>query len=235
MIMTKKNLFFTIALGVIIIVLAITAIAQYSKLQSTGTSGTGAITKNSGPVMQVFIMSHCPYGTQIVKGLLPVWEKMGNVANIELRFVSYTMHGQQEDIDNSRIICIREEQSAKLLKYLNCFVSGDGSESSSQNCISQTGLDKAKLESCVASRASGYYAKDKELNTKYGVQGSPTVILNGKEANIYPRDPKSIATALCDAFTSKPSECSQSFSSTNPSPGFGTSSGGGGSGGSCGT
>ena len=230
--MTKKNLFFTVALGVIIIVLAITAIAQYSKLNGIG--GTGAVTKNNGPTMQVFIMSHCPYGTQIVKGVLPVWEKMGNVANIELRFVSYTMHGAQEDLDNSRIICIREEQNAKLLKYLNCFVSGDGSESSSQDCISQIGIDKAKLESCVASRVSGYYDKDKALNTQYDVQGSPTIILNGKEASIYPRDPQSIATALCEAFTgSKPSACSQSFSTTNPSPGFGTSSGGGGSGGSC--
>ena len=66
---------------------------------------------------------------------------------------------------------------------------------------------------------------DKELNTKYGVQGSPTVILDGKEASIYPRDPATVAKALCDAFTSnKPSECSLTFSTTNPSAGFGTGS-----------
>jgi len=230
--MNKTQLFWIVALGIIIVVLAIAAIAQYSKFQGQGT--TGSATKNNGPLVQVFIMSHCPYGTQMVKGILPVWEKMGNVANIELRFVSYTMHGAQEDLDNNRIICIREEQNSKLLSYLQCFVSGDGSESSAQNCISQTGLDKAKLESCVASRASGYYDKDKALNTQYNVQGSPTVIINGKEANVYPRDPQSVATAICNAFTgSKPSVCSETFSTTNPDPGFGTSSGSSSSGGSC--
>lgn len=194
---------------------------------------------NGAPTMQVFIMSHCPFGTQMVKGVLPVWEKFKNKANIELRFVSYTMHGAQEDLDNNRIICIREEQNAKLLSYLGCFVSGSGDEASSQACISQIGIDKTKLDSCVSSRASEYMKADKELNTKYGVQGSPTVVIDGKEASIYPRDPQSVAKALCAAFTSnKPSECDSlsSFSTTNPSAGFGTTSGSSSSssGGSCG-
>jgi FKBP-type peptidyl-prolyl cis-trans isomerase 2/uncharacterized integral membrane protein len=29
--------------------------------------------KNNGPTFQFFIMSHCPYGTQMAKGVLPVW------------------------------------------------------------------------------------------------------------------------------------------------------------------
>lgn len=186
------------------------------------------------PTMQAFIMSHCPYGTQMVKGLLPVMEKFKGKANIEIRFVSYTMHGAQEDLDNNRIICVREEQNAKLLSYLDCFVSGAGDEASSQKCITQTGIDKSKLDSCVSSKASTYMEADKSLNTQYKVQGSPTVIIDGKEANVYPRDPASVAKALCDAFTSnKPSECSLSFSTTNPSPGFGTTAGTTSSGGSC--
>ncbi len=184
---------------------------------------TGSTIKHieGAPTMQVFIMSHCPYGAQIVKGLLPVWEKFQSKANIELRFVSYTMHGPQEDLDNNRILCIREEQSTKLLAYLNCFAYGDGSEASSQSCITSTGVDKTKLDSCVTNNAATYMKVDTDLNTQYGVQGSPTIILDGKEASVYPRDPASVAKALCDAFSSKPSECSFSFDTTNPSPGFG--------------
>jgi FKBP-type peptidyl-prolyl cis-trans isomerase 2 len=184
---------------------------------------TGSTIKHieGAPTMQVFIMSHCPYGTQIVKGLLPVWEKFQSKANIELRFVSYTMHGAQEDLDNNRILCIREEQSPKLPAYLNCFVYGDGSETSSQACITSTGIDKTKLDSCLKDNAATYMKVDTDLNTQYGVQGSPTIILDGKEASVYPRDPASVAKALCDAFSSKPSECSFSFDTTNPSPGFG--------------
>lgn len=195
-------------------------------------SGSGHIA--GAPTMQVFIMSHCPYGTQMVKGVLPVMEKLKGKANIEIRFVGYTMHGAQEELDNNRMICIREEQNAKLIDYLECFVSNTGSEADSKKCISQVGIDNNKLESCLSSRVSGYMDVDKELNTKYGVQGSPTVVIDGEEANIYPRDAQSVANALCAAFTSnKPSECSFSFSTANPSPGFGTGSSTS-SGGSCG-
>jgi hypothetical protein len=209
------------------------------KKTEKSTAGTGSAIKHidGAPTMQVFIMSHCPYGTQIVKGLIPIWRAFNGKANIELRFVSYTMHGAQEDLDNNRIMCIREEQSSKLIDYLDCYVHADGTEAGAQSCISQVGIDKAKLDSCVTNSAATYYAVDKQLNTQYSVQGSPTVIIDGKEASVYPRDPATVAKALCDAFTgSKPTECSQAFSTTNPAAGFGPdgTSGSSGTNSSCG-
>lgn len=199
-----------------------------NNIRKTKPVTTAAIIPNA-PTLQVFIMSYCPYGLQALKGLLPVWEKFQGKANIELRFVSYTMHGQQEEIENKRMICIREEQYSKLIPYLKCFVEAGDSAS----CLKQATIDEAKLNSCMATRASSYYDKDKELNKKYGVQGSPTFVLDGKEVNIYPRDPQSIANAICNAFIgSKPSVCSEKFSTANPSPGFG--GGTSNSGGSCG-
>ncbi|MEM4641291.1 MAG: hypothetical protein QXW65_02120 [Candidatus Pacearchaeota archaeon] len=180
------------------------------------------------PTMQVFIMSYCPYGLQILKGLLPVWREFQDKANIELRFVSYTMHGAKEEEENARMICIREEQNNKLLDYLECFVQTGNAD----QCLASSNIDKAKLNSCMSQRYEKYFAEDKALNEKYNVRGSPTVIIDGREVSIYPRDPQSIANALCDAFKTKPSECSKAFSTINPSPGFG--SGSSSSGGSCG-
>ena len=173
------------------------------------------------PLMQVFIMSHCPYGVQMVKGLLPVWQEFQDKANIELRFVSYIMHGEQEVLDNSRIVCIREEQNEKLLAYLNCYVYGDGTENNSQNCIVQTGINETELNDCLATNVTNYLEVDRQLNIQYDVQGSPTTILCGREVQVYPRDPQNIANILCSAFIIKPSECSLNFSTENPSPGFG--------------
>jgi FKBP-type peptidyl-prolyl cis-trans isomerase 2 len=191
------------------------------KIEKGSTIGSSIKHIDGAPTLQFFIMSHCPYGTQMAKGVIPVWEKFQNKANIELRFVSYTMHGNKEVLDNNRLLCIREEQSSKLINYLKCFVYGDGSEASSQSCIKSSGIDVASLDSCIASRVEGYMEADKALNTQYGVQGSPTVIIDGEEASVYPRDPASVAKALCSAFKTKPPECSLSFDSTNPSPGFG--------------
>ncbi|MEM2478656.1 MAG: hypothetical protein QXE64_02655 [Candidatus Pacearchaeota archaeon] len=183
----------------------------------------------AGAVMDVFIMSYCPYGLQIVKGLLPVWKAFEDKANITVRFVSYTMHGQKEADENARMACIREEQSNKYMDYLECFVESGNA----QECLEKVGIDKAKLNSCITERAKSYLAYDAELNERYGVKGSPTVVINGEQVEIWPRSPANIASKLCEYFSEKPQECSMSFSKENPSPGFGskqTSS----SGGSCG-
>lgn len=209
------------------VIVAVKVISRYKEKSSV----TGAAIVPGAPTMQVFIMSHCPYGTQMIKGVLPVMKKFAGKANIEIRFVSYTMHGAQEELDNKRIACIREEQSDKLIDYLECFVSSTGTEDSIQACMVK--VDKAKLDSCVESKADTYLEADNALNDEYGVRGSPTIVINGEEADVYPRDPQTVATALCNAFTSnKPSACSETFSTTNPSAGFGTGSSS--SGGSCG-
>lgn len=210
----------------------ITAKITLKDIKITQTAATGSATHIAGaPTLQVFIMSYCPYGLQALKGVLPVWEKFQGKANIELRFVSYTMHGEKEDTENARMICIREEQYAKLIPYLKCFVeAGD-----SAGCLKTAGIDESKLTSCMTSKASSYMEDDKALNEQYGVTGSPTFILDGEEANIYPRDPQNIATAICNAFNgSKPGVCSETFSTENPSAGFGGGTGSGGTGGSCG-
>jgi FKBP-type peptidyl-prolyl cis-trans isomerase 2 len=190
---------------------------------------TGYCAKHeNAPSFDVFIMSYCPYGLQFVKGLLPVWKEFNDKANINVRFVSYTMHGQKEAEENARMICIREEQCEKYMAYLECFVE----TGNSQGCISKVGIDKEKLERCINSKAKEYLAYDAMLNEKYGVRGSPTVVINGKVVEIWPRSPANIAKILCQYFDKKPEECSKKFSEANPSPGFGSGFGNGG--GSCG-
>ena len=167
------------------------------------------------PTLDVFVMTHCPYGTQIEKGLIPAYELLKEKANFKVRFVSYTMHGDKEVQETNRQLCIREETD-KFWSYLGCFLeAGD-----SAGCLSKVGLDSAKINECMASRAEGYYAVDKQLNTQYSVQGSPTAILDGKESQMG-RDSESIKKAVCAAFSTQPSECSQTLSSASPSAGFG--------------
>lgn len=170
------------------------------------------------PNLEVFVMSYCPYGTQIEKALIPVWKLLGDKANIKVRFVSYSMHGDKEDQENKRQLCLREETD-KFWSYLECFLeAGD-----SAGCLNKVNVDSTKLNSCMETKADAYWQTDKDLNTKYGVQGSPTTVLDGKVAQIA-RNPEAIKGAVCDAFSSKPSACSQTLSSDNASPGFGSAS-----------
>jgi len=173
---------------------------------------------DGAPVFQFYIMSYCPYGLQMLKAVLPVWREFAGTANIELRFVGYTMHGQDEEDENYRMICLREEQSDVLLDYLECFVE-DGDY---EGCLVQTGVDQAKLDDCIANRVEDYFAEDQALNEEYGVSGSPTIVINGETASVG-RSPADVAQAICDAFQTKPSVCDLEFSTTQATTMFGTS------------
>jgi hypothetical protein len=104
--------------------------------------------------------------------------------------------------------------------------------------LTSSGINQAQLNTCIASAttqfnitktadatiAAGSYPPfniDKTLNQQYGVQGSPTLIINGVEASSG-RDSQSYLNTICSAFNTKPSECSQTLSSTTPDPGFGS-------------
>jgi len=188
------------------------------KSSKTVTLGSDANAIKGAPTLEVFVMSYCPYGLQMEKGVIPAYELLKGKANFKIRFVSYVLHGQKETDENNRQICIREE-TKQFWPYLQCFVDkGQGSES---QCMKDSGIDEAKITDCMTNRAEGYMAVDKELNTQYGVQGSPTNVLDGKEVQIYPRSPQDVLNAVCNAFTTKPTECSTKLDTANPSAGFG--------------
>jgi len=192
------------------------------------------LVKSDKPKVEVFVMSHCPYGTQIEKGIVPVMETLGDKADIQIKFVNYIMHDLIEVEDNLRQYCIGTEQADKYTAYLKCFLkAGDY-----KGCISSTGIDQKKLDACYSATDKKYkvmanfndkstwngsfppFAVHEAENTAYGVQGSPTLVINGKqvEAN---RDSASLLATVCAAFNNKPAECDAKLSSASPSAGFG--------------
>jgi len=184
--------------------------------QSTPTE----VVKSDKPEVELFIMTHCPYGTQAEKGFIPAIKLLGTLADFKIRFVHYFMHGDKEEQETYAQVCIREEQSSKFINYLECFLEAGDSES----CLTKTGIDKTKITACKSEsgKAKQYYEADKALSQGYGVQGSPTLIVNGAEVEFYPRSPSNALSVICSAFNTAPEQCNQKLSEENPSPGFGT-------------
>ena len=48
--------------------------------------------KTDKPTVELFVMTHCPYGTQAEKGILPVVDLLGQKMNFKIKFVDYAMH-----------------------------------------------------------------------------------------------------------------------------------------------
>jgi hypothetical protein len=181
----------------------------------TPTQQPVEVTKSDKPEVELFIMTHCPYGTQAEKGMIPALELLGNKIDGDIRFVHYFMH-DPEEVETPIQVCIREEQSSKYLDYLKCFLE-DGD---SDRCLAETNIDDTKLNKCVADSADGYYASDSGLSEGYGVRGSPTLVINGQIVSSG-RDSASYLNAICSAFNEEPAECTEALSSASPSPGFG--------------
>jgi protein-disulfide isomerase len=188
-----------------------------------------AVTKTDKPKVELFVMTHCPYGLQAEKGLLPAIEALGGKIDAKIRFVHYFMHGDKEEQETYSQLCFREEQAAKYYKYLSCFIAGGDSV----KCLGQAGIDKAKLNNCLGVKAKDYYKTDSELSQSYGVSGSPTLVINGAQSDSG-RDSASYLASICAAFKNRPVECDKQLSAASPSAGFGGGTDSGSSGGGCG-
>jgi len=205
------------------------------------------ITKSDTPNVKLFVMSYCPYGLQAQKMFLPVYDLLKDKAVMGVYFVNYAMHGKAEIDENLNQYCVQKEEKDKFSAFLSCFIKTDDSE----KCFAETGIDTAKINTCVAETdkefkitelyndqgtwLSGTYPQfnvNADLNEQYGVQGSPTIVINDKVVEVSTRSPESFKEIVCQAFNTAPEECSQTLSSDIPSTGIGEGSSSA-SGGSC--
>jgi hypothetical protein len=207
-------------------------LVNYSAVMKASLSASAQpanVSKSDKPTVELFVMSYCPYGTQAEKGVIPVAEALKGKMDFSVKFVYYTMHGYKEAVENTRQYCIEKEQNDKYIGYLACFLNN----SDAAGCTASTGLNTSSLDACmnatyakynITENSSAYGVYDLE-NALYGVQGSPTLIINGAEVSAG-RDSASLLSAVCNAFTTKPAECGTALSSVTPSAGFGYSTSG---------
>lgn len=223
--------------------------------ENTGSNGQAQsnteVVKSDKPDVKIFVMSYCPFGLQAQKMMLPVYDLLKDKVDIGVYFVDYAMHEKKEIDENLNQYCIQAEQKDKYAAYLSCFVSSTNGDSA--KCMTEAKIDKTKLASCISATDKKYeitklyndkstwvsgsfpqFNVHKDLNDQYGVQGSPTIVINGAQANIGSRTPENLKKAICDAFNVQPAECTQKLSESAPTSGFGTGTTAGTSGGGCG-
>jgi len=182
------------------------------------------VPKTDKPKVELFVMSYCPYGTQMEKGILPVLSLLKDKVDFTLRYTHFTLHGEKEDTENFRQLCIREEYSDKFLEYIQCTLDSDDpyNPKDVKTCMKELAISETKVNTCMEDKAAGYYATDSALSQEYGVQGSPTLVINGVQSESG-RSPAAVLSAICSAYNVAPEECDEVLSSDSPSPGFGYS------------
>lgn len=193
------------------------------------------ITQTAKPSVELFVMSYCPFGTQIEKGFLPVAKALGDTIDYEIKFCDYVMHGEKEIDEQLNQYCIQEEQNDKYLAYLECFLTAGNGPS----CLASTGINSGKLSTCVAKTDKEFKVKEnfadkttwksdryplfdvqKVENAQYGITGSPGLVVNGVKASSG-RSPQALLSTICSGFENQPEACNEPLDSASPSSGFG--------------
>jgi hypothetical protein len=217
-----------------LIPLSNTAIPSSSNNQQAQTT----VPKTAKPSVELYVFAYCPYGLQMEKAMIPVVKLLGSKIDFRIRQIG-AMHDPQgcsgsacfEKTEAQRQLCIEKYYPDKYLDYLLAFAQDTSCQTGDSACVTtkttalfaKFGMDASKINSCMPTDGlTMYNAEVANANSK-GVSGSPTLKINGADSQAS-RSPDGILTAVCSAFSTSPSECSQKLSTTQAAAGFGSGS-----------
>lgn len=217
-----------------------TSASASSSTTQTAAKDASSVTKAAKPMLEAFVVSSCPFGLQMQRAIADAVKNIPSLASsVVIRYIGSisngvisSMHGPEEAAENLRQICIREEQPTKYYNYISCYMQKTTATAASgmplgdsPSCQASTGIDTAKLASCVSdpSRGLAYAQKDFDLGIKYNVSGSPTLILNGApidETGFGGRSSDGVKSMVCAGSNSPASFCSTKLNTTEAATSF---------------
>ena len=200
---------------------------------SSSSSTTTEVPKSDKPIVELFVFTYCPYGLQMEKAMIPAVKLLGDKIEFKIRQIG-AMHGAHEKLEAERQLCIEKNYPTKFLDYILAFAEDTsiGSCNGDATCLTpklnalytELGISASKIDSCISSEGESLYNAEVSNAESAGVSGSPTLIINGVTASSS-RNPEAVKGAICEAFNSVPSECTQTLSTTSSSAGFGADAG----------
>jgi len=202
--------------------------------QAGAQAPSANIPKSDKPKALLFTMTYCPYGNQAEDGMFPALKALGSSVSFEPHYVIYanyqgggpnycldngkycSMHGIQELNQGVRELCLWKYDTAKFFDFVAAVNTGctyQNVDSCWEGIAASKGVDTAKIKKCYADEALTLLASELALNQKYGVQGSPQLIINEAEYQ-GGRAPENYKSALCAAMNTPAAGCNQTLSVT---------------------
>jgi hypothetical protein len=188
--------------------------------------------KTEKPMVELFVMSFCPYGVQAEAAMEPVVGLLGDQADINIRFIASisdsdlnsvkSLHGVVEGIEDARQLCIAKNYSQEVfwqyVKEINekCYPIYRQGEDIYKECweaaANTAGVSISKVNACLDQEGVSLIQTESSVANSYNVSGSPTLIINGARVNPA-RTPEGYKQAICSSFNTPPAECSEILSS----------------------
>jgi len=178
------------------------------------------------PVIELFVMSLCPYGSRAEKQIPALVEPFADKVDFKIKFIVNidgdkitditSLHGIDEVREDLRQAAIIKFYPDKLTAYVDKIIE--------KSCVISCGavklddywketagklkMDVRKIEDFASSPEGIAYLKENYADSqKYNVSASPTLIINGVKTDAIYNGDKAVKEAICSAFTTAPGVC----------------------------
>lgn len=183
--------------------------------------------------VDLFVMSHCPYGVRTVNAMSPVLKHFGNdrtQLDFKLQFIGNVvdgelkaMHGAREIEENKRQICAQKlyPKNYKFMEYVLCrndaFQKNHGREEIDAwaECA-KNGISAPMIKKCAESEEGVQLLTNSfQLAEELNLTGSPSWLLNNR-FDMRARSPRLIKDAFCEKNTEVPACAKELALSSDP-------------------
>ncbi|MFH1072811.1 MAG: hypothetical protein V1743_05260 [Nanoarchaeota archaeon] len=232
--LNSTNLTFIIGIAVIILAAGIIAYNQQqisSTLKEIGgesqaslnAKGSEAISpgKNYGDKygtvkLDFYVMSQCPYGTQVEDAIYPVLKKLGDSVQFNLNFIANenattgsfeSLHGEPEVKGDIAQLCAMKYNPAAYMDMIVCQnKNAAGIPGNWESCAKDNGLDVEKIKACyTGDEGKTLLSVSIQKSDAISATGSPTIYINDQPYQSG-RDSLSFQRAICANLPGHP-EC----------------------------
>ena len=179
--------------GIAIIVLAVLVlIFLFIKSGNGVASITGAFSQEGAKVdglnVEFYVMSQCPYGTQVEDAVKPVLDELGKNINFKIDFIGMensgqfsSLHGEPEVLGDKVQLCAMKYEPEKYMDMIVCMNKDARSIPGNwEGCAS--GLNVAKIKACYEGDEANQLLRESFVrSTAKQATGSPTIYVSGKQ------------------------------------------------------
>lgn len=207
---------------------------EISKVESTSSSktpsaGTSESFDGDQVVLEMYVMSQCPYGTQVVDAIAPVKKELGDALDLRVDYIFYDqsqysgresqycvddlcgMHGVPEVEGNIVQLCAQKYSPDLWLDMAVCqnenmkAIPGNW-----EKCAKDNGLNVEAIKSCFEGEEGKELARESSARAKARqASGSPTIFLSDKPYQ-GGRTDKDFLRSVCNAFDGeRPQACNE--------------------------
>ena len=189
-----------------------------SEIKKGSTTPTTIRSSSTGEKVKLdfYVMSQCPYGTQVEDAIKPVLDQMGANIDFNLNFIVtdlgngrfQSLHGQPEVDGNIWQLCAAKYYPSKYMDFIVCQnKNAKDIQKNWESCAKSNGMDTAKLKECFdGDEGKDLLSESAKKASAVRATGSPTIYLNdqpysgGRKASDFTR-------AICNEFTTRPAAC----------------------------